>query len=88
MSGWTGMPLVWEMDMNAFDLVIRGGRVVTESDDMLADVGVREGRVVALGEGMDRGRKEIDAAGKLVLPGGVDTHCHRPAFRQRNHERR
>ncbi len=76
MSGWTGMPLVWEMDMNAFDLVIRGGRVVTESDDMLADVGVREGRVVALGEGMDRGRKEIDAAGKLVLPGGVDTHCH------------
>ena len=45
------MPLVWEMDMNAFDLVIRGGRVVTESDDMLADVGVRAGRVVALGEG-------------------------------------
>ncbi len=62
--------------MEAFDLVIRGGRVVTECDDVLADVGIRDGRVAALGCGLGPGRDEIDAAGRLVLPGGVDSHCH------------
>ena len=62
--------------MNAFDLVIRGGRVVTEGDEMRADVGIRDGRVAALGDGLDRCPQEIDATGRLVLPGGVDSHCH------------
>ncbi len=34
------------------------------------------GRIVALAEDLPRGAREIDAAGKLVLPGGVDSHCH------------
>ncbi|MGH1477850.1 MAG: dihydropyrimidinase [Geminicoccales bacterium] len=62
--------------MDGFDLVIRGGEVVTSVDRMMADVAVRGGRVVALGEGLPKGNREIDAAGKLVLPGGVDSHCH------------
>ena len=62
--------------MDRFDLVIRGGRVVTECDSMQADVGVRDGVVASLGRGLGRGRAEIDAAGRLVLPGGVDSHCH------------
>ena len=32
--------------------------------------------VAAIGEGLDKGKKEIDARGKLVLPGGVDSHSH------------
>ena len=40
------------------------------------DVGVRSGRIVALAEDLPRGAREIDAAGRLVLPGGVDSHCH------------
>lgn len=62
--------------MNDFDLVIRGGTVVTAADTFRADVGVREGRISALGDGLAPGMKEIDATGRLVLPGGIDSHCH------------
>ncbi len=59
-----------------FDCVIRGGRVATATDDFHADVGIRNGRIAGLGEGLAKGRREIDATGKLVLPGGVDSHTH------------
>lgn len=58
------------------DLVIRNGTVATASDEFMADVGIRDGRIVALALDLPTGREEIDAAGKLVLPGGVDAHCH------------
>lgn len=62
--------------MDDFDLVIRGGEVITASDRMTADVGIRGERIAALGEALGQGMREIDASGKLVLPGGVDSHCH------------
>ena len=62
--------------MAAFDLVVRGGTVATASDTVRCDVGVRGGRVVALGEALEKGAREIDATGRLVMPGGVDSHCH------------
>jgi dihydropyrimidinase len=62
--------------MPDFDLVVRGGTVVTAADTFRADVGVRGGRIVALSEDLPRAAKEIDAEGRLVLPGGVDSHCH------------
>jgi dihydropyrimidinase len=62
--------------MDGFDLVIRNGTVATACETMNADIGIRDGRVVALGQGLARGRDEIDASGLLVLPGGVDAHCH------------
>lgn len=58
------------------DLVVRGGTVVTAADAIRADVGVKDGRIVALGEGLDGAARTLDAGGLLVLPGGVDTHCH------------
>ena len=57
------------------DLVIRGGRVVTAGGNGVADIGVADGRIVQLGGEM-RGTRELDASGKLVLPGGVDIHVH------------
>lgn len=62
--------------MSDFDLVIRGGTVATASDVFAADVGIRGERIAALGTGLASGTREIDARGKLVLPGGVDSHCH------------
>lgn len=59
-----------------YDMVIRGGRVATASDDFVADVGIRDGRIVALGDKLADGKAEIDAEGRFVLPGGVDSHCH------------
>src|SRR5882672_9276424 len=60
----------------SYDLVVRCGTVVTASDSFSADIGVRAGRVVAIGEALAPGIAEIAAAGLLVLPGGVDVHTH------------
>ena len=61
--------------MDDFDLVVRGGTVVTASEQFRADVGVKGGRIAAIGEGL-AGARTLDAGGLLVLPGGVDSHCH------------
>ena len=62
--------------MDKLDLVIRGGTVVTGSDEYAADVGVRDGRVVALGKLDEAAEHVVDARGMLVMPGGVDNHVH------------
>ncbi len=58
-----------------FDLVVRGGTVVTAAGEGVADIGVVGGVVAQLGGAMT-GTREIDATGKLVLPGGIDMHVH------------
>ncbi|MCC6304815.1 MAG: dihydropyrimidinase [Rhodobacteraceae bacterium] len=62
--------------MQDYDLVIRGGTVATASDAFRADIAVTGGRIVALGERLGRGAREIVAEGRLILPGGIDSHCH------------
>jgi len=61
-----------------YDLVIRNGRIVdgTGAAAFTGDVAVRGGRIAALGRVAGSGRREIDAAGKLVTPGWVDVHTH------------
>ncbi|MEN0073734.1 MAG: amidohydrolase family protein [Paracraurococcus sp.] len=60
------------------DLVIRGGTVIDGSGapGRVADVAIEGGRIAAIGEGLPRGREEIDASGRLVTPGFVDIHTH------------
>jgi len=62
--------------MPKFDTLIRGGRVVTAVDAVDCDVAIRDGRVAALGHDLGNATREIDATGLLVLPGGVEGHCH------------
>jgi dihydropyrimidinase len=50
-----------EKAMDTFDLVIRGGTVATAADVMPADIGIRGETVVALGQDLGRGAREIDA---------------------------
>lgn len=57
------------------DLVIRGGTVVTAGSIMAADIAIENGVVTQLGGPM-QGKREIDARGKEVFPGGVDMHVH------------
>lgn len=61
--------------MSEFDLVISGGTVVTASDTVVCDVGITGGTVAALGRGLT-GADTYDATGKLVMPGGIDSHVH------------
>jgi dihydropyrimidinase len=60
----------------ALDLVIRSGTIVTAADTFRGDIGVSQGRIAVLGAALERGEREIDATGHLVMPGGVDAHCH------------
>src|SRR5438105_10458732 len=62
--------------MSDFDLVIRNGTVATAADTMHCDVGIKDGVVATLGRGLLAGAREIDASGRLVLPGAIDSHCH------------
>src|ERR1700692_616462 len=62
--------------MADFDLVIRNGTVATAADRTQCDVGIKDGVIATLGTSLPAGAREIDASGKLVLPGGVDSHCH------------
>lgn len=64
------------MSQPEFDLVVRNALIATASDTYAADIGIREGKIVQLGALLAQGAREIDAAGRVVTPGGVDAHCH------------
>ncbi|WP_232372637.1 dihydropyrimidinase [Acuticoccus mangrovi] len=59
-----------------YDLVIANGTVATAADVYRADVGIKDGVIVALGRGLTGAAETIDAAGRYVLPGGIDSHVH------------
>lgn len=60
------------------DLVVRGGRVVTATDDFEASVAVNGGRIAAIAPEalLPPADRVIDAAGKIVFPGLIDCHLH------------
>jgi dihydroorotase len=61
----------------AFDLLIRGGRVVTPAGVADADIGVKDGRVAAIGTFPQAPAAEIfEGHGLHILPGVIDTHVH------------
>ena len=67
------------------DLLIKGGQVVTPAGVGQWDVAVQGERIVAValpGILPDEGAKVIDAAGKIVVPGGVEAHAHAAANTQ------
>ncbi|MCR0981968.1 dihydropyrimidinase [Roseomonas populi] len=59
-----------------YDLAIRGGTAVLGDAVVRCDIGVSGGRIAAIAEHIDEARQVIRADGLLVMPGGVDTHCH------------
>src|SRR6266516_3908246 len=61
-----------------FDTIITNGRVVTATDTFVSDVAINRGKIAAIGDNLPRenAAQVIDAAGKYVLPGGIDVHTH------------
>ncbi|MBD0358907.1 MAG: dihydroorotase family protein, partial [Rubrobacter sp.] len=69
--------------MAAFDTAVLNGRAVLPGGEPVrADVGIKDGRIAAVGE-ISSGEAEevVDAEGKLVLPGAVDAHFHLGIYR-------
>src|SRR5690348_10678444 len=62
--------------MSDYDLVVRNGTVATAADTTVCDIGIKDGVVATLGQKLGSGAQQIDANGRLVLPGGIDSHCH------------
>ncbi|MCX7340139.1 MAG: dihydropyrimidinase [Hyphomicrobiales bacterium] len=60
----------------SYDTIIFGGTVVTASDTIRCDVGIRAGRVATLGLDLGEAAETIDATGLYVVPGGIDSHVH------------
>ncbi len=64
----------------AWDLLLKGGRVIDPKNgvDRVADVAVKDGRVAAIGAGLDASKaaRALDVAGLIVTPGLVDVHVH------------
>jgi len=64
----------------AMSLLITNGRVITASDDYVADVFCESGLVTAIGKDLPAHRyqadRTIDATGQYVMPGGIDVHTH------------
>ncbi|MEA3152293.1 MAG: dihydropyrimidinase, partial [Gammaproteobacteria bacterium] len=65
-----------EITDTIYDLAITGGTVVLPEGPAPLEIGVRDGLIAFVGVGGLTARKTIDATGRLVLPGGVDSHCH------------
>ncbi len=62
--------------MAEYDIAIRGGMVATGMGVIRCDIGVKDGRIAAIGQGITDATEVIEADGLFVLPGGVDSHCH------------
>ncbi len=63
--------------MNQYDLIIKGGKIITASDTYVADIAVKKGKIAAIGTKLQGGaKKTLDAKGRVVIPGGIDNHTH------------
>lgn len=58
-----------------FDLVVKGGTLLTSEGARKGDIGVRGGKIAEIGPSLS-GRKVLEAGGTYVIPGGVDVHTH------------
>src|SRR2546429_6297135 len=58
-------------------VLIKNGRIITASDDYLADVFIDGETVSAIGKNLPmKADRTIDASGKLIIPGAIDPHVH------------
>jgi allantoinase len=63
--------------MSTYDLILRGGTLITADGPQEADLAVEDGRIAAIGPDLEGGaREEVDASGLHVFPGAIDAHAH------------
>ena len=60
----------------SYDLIIKKGTVVLESEAVITDIAVKNGKIVAIGDDLTGAEKILSAEGLIVAPGMVDAHTH------------
>lgn len=60
------------------DLIIKNGHIVNAEDELTADIGIKDGKIVEIGKSVffAEATKTVDATGLLVMPGMIDSHAH------------
>ena len=60
-----------------FDLILKGGNIVTTGDTFVADIGIIDGKISCISSKIvDSATEIIDVSGKYLVPGGIDVHTH------------
>ncbi|MEI4472979.1 dihydropyrimidinase [Frigidibacter sp. MR17.24] len=59
-----------------FDIVIHDGEIATTEGTAKGCIGIKDGRIAAVAETIPGGARRIDAGGRIVMPGGIETHAH------------
>ena len=59
-----------------YDLIVKNGEVILESGSAKTDIGIKNGKIIAIGENLSDGNEIIDATGLIVAPGMIDAHTH------------
>ena len=59
-----------------FDTVIHGGTLATADYVTTGDIGLKDGKIVAVADRLAGGAQRIDAGGRIVMPGGIEAHAH------------
>lgn len=62
--------------MSHYDTIIANGTVATADWVRTCDIAISDGRIAAIGENLGTADRVIDASGKIVMPGGIDSHVH------------
>lgn len=62
--------------MTQFDTVIHSGQIATADQVFTGDIGIKDGRIIAVAEKIAGGERRIDAGGRIVMPGGIEGHAH------------
>lgn len=73
------LPSIYSSHAQGYDLIIRGGRVIDPSVhlDAIRDIAIRGGRIMAVAPNIQASAgEEMDASGKIVVPGLLDIHAH------------
>ncbi|MEM9317091.1 MAG: dihydropyrimidinase, partial [Pseudomonadota bacterium] len=60
--------------MADLDLIVKNADIATATESFHGDIGIKDGRIVLLGQLEFPAERVIDAGGRLVTPGGVDAH--------------
>ena len=62
--------------MNSIDLIIKNGKIINHDEEIVADIAVKDGKIVEIGKSLSGATNSIDATGLVILPGLIDSQVH------------